>query len=183
MIRILVTFILTLALAACTTYRIYTDYNPTAQFTNYRTYSWRTTPDQVSPLMAERIVNAIDAQLRAKGWTQVPADGDVVLAANVATHREYDVDAFYGGPYWGGWGWGHPGWGWGGYGGYGSTHVRSYTVGTLAVDMFDARTRQPIWRGTAEGTVKKDPTRASADIQTAVSQMFATFPPGSAPPP
>lgn len=184
MIRILVTFTLALVLAACSSLRVYTDYNPTAQFTNYRTYSWRTKPDQVSPLMAERIVQAVNAQLRAKGWTEVAADkADVVLAANVATHREYDVDAFYGGPYWGGWGWGHPGWGWGGWGGYGSTYVRSYTVGTLAVDMFDARTRQPIWRGTAEDTVRKDPVRAAADIQNAVSAMFATFPPGSVPAP
>jgi hypothetical protein len=59
--------------------------------------------------------------------------------------------------------------------------VRSYTVGTLAVDMFDASTHQAIWRGTAEGAVKKNPTKASADIQTAVAEMFATFPPGSAP--
>lgn len=183
MIRILIACILTVALAACTTLSVYTDYNPSAQFASYRTYSWRTTPEQVSPLMAQRIVDAIDAQLRAKGWTRVDSDGDVALAANVASHQEYDVDHFYGGPYWGGWGWGHPGWGWGGWGGYGSTYVRSYTVGTLAVDMFDARTRQPIWRGTAEDTVRKDPVRAAADIQNAVSAMFATFPPGSVPAP
>lgn len=183
MVRFLVTVILTLALAACSTLKVYTDYNPAAQFTDYRTYSWRTKPDQVSPLMAERIVNAIDAQLRAKGWTEVPANPDVVLAANVATHREYDVDSFYGGPFWGGWGWGHPGWGWGAHGAYGNTYVRSYLVGTLAVDMFDARTRQPIWRGTAEDTIRRDPVRATADIQAAVSAMFATFPPGSAPAP
>lgn len=179
MIRILFAFILTLALVACTTLSVYTDYNPAAQFASYRTYSWRTTPDQVSPLMAQRIVDAVNGQLRAKGWTEVATDGDVAIAANVATRQEYDLDTFYGGPYWGGWGWG-PGWrGW--YGGYNSARVRSYTVGTLAVDMFDAKTRQAIWRGTAENTIKKDPVKATADIQTAVAKMFATFPPGSAP--
>jgi hypothetical protein len=61
--------------------------------------------------------------------------------------------------------------------------VHSFTVGTLAVDMFDARTRQAIWRGTADGAIKKNPTKATADIQTAVAKMFATFPPGSAPAP
>lgn len=183
MIRTLVAIILSLVLAACTTFSVYTDYNPAVQFANYRTYSWRTTPEQVSPLMAQRIVDAIDLQLRAKGWSRVASDGDVAIAANVATRQEYDLDTFYGAPYWGGWGWG---WGWGGnwgaaYGGY--THVRSYTIGTLAVDMFDAKTRQAIWRGTAEGTVKKNPSDAAADIQTAVTKMFATFPPGSTPAP
>ena len=183
MIRILVALILALALAACTTYRVYTDYDPAAQFAGYRTYSWRTTPDQVSPLMARRIVEAVNMQLRAKGWTEVASGGDVAIAANVATRQEYYVDDFYGGPSWGGWGWGWGGWGgWGGaYGGFSSAYVHSYTVGTLAVDMFDAGTRQAIWRGTAEGALKKNPTKATADIQTAVAEMFATFPPGSAP--
>ncbi len=183
MIRILVACILTVALAACTTLSVYTDYNPSAQFASYRTYNWRTTPEQVSPLMAQRIVDAIDAQLRAKGWTQVDSDGDVGLDASVASHQEYDVDHFYGGPYWGGWGWGGWGWGsgWGAYGGYSSSRVRSYTVGTLAVDMFDNKTRQAIWRGTAENTIKRDPVKATADIQAAVAEMFARFPPGSAP--
>jgi hypothetical protein len=186
MIRILVALILTLALAACTTYRVYTDYDPAAQFASYRTYSWRTTPDQVSPLLAQRIVDAVDVQLRAKGWTEVATGGDIAIAANVATRQEYYLTDFYDGPYWGGWGWGWGGWGgrWGGaYGGFNSAYVHSFTVGTLAVDMFDARTRQAIWRGTADGAIKKNPTKATADIQTAVAKMFATFPPGSAPAP
>ena len=178
MFRILVACILTVALAACSTLSVYTDHSPAAQFASYRTYSWRTTPEQVSPLMAQRIVDAVDAQLRAKGWTEVATDGDVALAANVATHQEYDLDHFYGGPYWSDWGWGP---GWGAFGGYSSSRVRSYTVGTLAVDMFDNRTRQAIWRGTAENTIKKDPIKATADIQMAVAEMFARFPPGSAP--
>ncbi len=179
MIRILVTFILALGLFACSTISVYTDYNPAAQFSTYRTYSWDEKPEGISPLMTQRIVDAVDAQLRAKGWTQVAAVGDVAVAAHVDSHREYEMDAFYGGPYWGGWGWS----GWGGWGGYGSTRVHSYTVGTLAVDMFDTRTRQAIWRGIAEGTVKRDPAAATADIQSAVTRMFAAFPPGSAPAP
>ena len=187
MTRILMAFTLALALAACATPVVYTDYNPAAQFANYRTYSWSEKPAQVSPLMAQRIVDAVNVQLRAKGWTEVAADGDVAIAASVATHQELDMYT-YGSPYWGGWGWGGwGGWGgwpgWGGWGMYGSydTHVRSYTVGTLAVDMFDAKTHQAIWRGTAEGTVKKDPVKAAADIQTSVTKMFATFPPASVP--
>jgi hypothetical protein len=188
MIRILVAFILTLALSACTALRVYTDFNPAAQFASYRTYSWSATPEQVSPLLAQRIVDNIDMQLRAKGWNKVATGGDVAVAANVATRQEYYVNDYYGGPYWGGWGWGWGGWGggwgWGGaYGGFSSAHVHSYTVGTLAVDMFDSRTHQAIWRGTAEGAIKQNPTKATADIQTAVAEMFATFPPGSVPAP
>lgn len=169
---------LLLALAACSTPRVYTDYNPDAQFATYRSYSWRERPEKAPPLVQQRIVDAIDAQLRAKGWTLMPDGGDVALAAHVASRQEYELDTFYSDPFWGGWYWRG---GWGMRTGIDTTRVRSYTVGTLVLDMFDTRTKQAIWRGTAEGTVSKNPEKVNADIQTAVAKMFAQFPPGSAP--
>lgn len=180
--RILValTFIFALALAGCaTTPRVYIDHDPAAQFTTYRTYTWREKADKAPPLVARRIVDAIDAQLRVKGWNRVAEGGDVILAAHVASRQEYELDTFYSDPFWGGWGW-HRYWGVGAT--WGTTRVRSYTVGTLVLDMFDARTREPIWRGTAEGTVSRDPERVNAAIHAAAAKMFADFPPGSLPP-
>ena len=170
--------VLSLTLAACATPRVYTDHDPSAQFSTYRTYSWREKPDKVPALISQRIVDAIDIQLRAKGWSPVADGGDVVIAAHVATRQEYDVDTFYSDPFWGGWYWRG---GWGMRTGIDTTRVRSYTVGTLVLDMFDTRTKQAIWRGTAEGTVSKNPEKVNADIQTAVAKMLAQFPPGSAP--
>jgi hypothetical protein len=45
--------------------------------------------------------------------------------------------------------------------------------------MFDAKTKQAIWSGVAEGTVPKNPQKLHADIQTAVAKMFMEFPPGT----
>lgn len=180
--RLLVALLM-LALAACATPRVYTDHNPAAQFGQYRSYSWREKAEKAPPLVAQRIVDAVDAQLRAKGWTLDPSGGDVVLAAHVASRQGYELDTFYSDPFWGGWGW-HGGWGrgwgWGMRTGIDTTRVRSYTVGTLVVDMFDARTKQAIWRGTAEGTVPRKPAKLTTDIQVAVAKMFEDFPPGSA---
>ena len=47
--------------------------------------------------------------------------------------------------------------------------------------MFDANTKQAIWRGTAEGTVPKDPRKLTEKMQAGVAKMFADFPPGSVP--
>jgi len=180
-----------LGLAACaTTPVVYTDFDPAAQFGQYRTYSWQEEKaERAAPLMQQRIINAIDAQLSAKGWSRAPSgSSDVVVAASVDSRQEYDIDTYYD-PFWGwgGWGWGGCCWGHGGYwgAGYGwnNSTVRAYTVGTLNVDMFDARTKRAIWRGSAESTVHRDPARQTADIYTAVQQMFATFPPGSVPTP
>jgi hypothetical protein len=177
--RLLIGF-LSLLLAACATPRVHTDHDPSVQFGQYRSYSWRERAEKAPPLVAQRIVAAVDTQLRAKGWTLLPEGGDVALAAHVASRQEYELDTFYSDPFWGGWGWRGP-WGWGMRSGFDTTRVRSYTVGTLVVDMFDAKTRQAIWRGTAEGTVPGKPEQLTADIQVAVAKMFADFPPGSAP--
>lgn len=173
--------VLTLALAACATPRVYTDHDPRIRFDAYRTYSWRERAEKAPALVSQRIVDAVDAQLRAKGWTPVEEGGDVILAAHVATHQEYELDTFYSDPYWGGWGW--RGWGprWGAGIGYDRARLRSYTVGTLVLDMFDARTKQAMWSGVAEGTVPRNPQRLHADIQAAVAKMFADFPPGTLP--
>ncbi|GAB3350669.1 DUF4136 domain-containing protein [Lysobacter tyrosinilyticus] len=186
--RMLVALILAIAatLAACaSTPIVYTDQDPAAQFGGYRTYSWREKAEKAPPLVAQRIVDAVDTQLRAKGWTPVASGGDVVLAAHVATRQEYDLDTFYDDPFWGGWGWGagwgHWGPGWGMNAGMHTTRVHSYTVGTLVLDMFDANTKQAIWRGTAEAVVPRDPKKYTEQIQTGVTKMFAGFPPGSAP--
>jgi len=189
---ILVTLALTLAGCASTPV-VFTDFDRAAQFGNYHTYSWsEEKAGQAAPLMQQRIVEAIDAQLHAKGWSRTAGgDGDVIVSAKVAHRQEYRMDSYYPawgwyGGGWGGWGWGgwgccYGGWGpgWGVGGGWDTSYVRAYTVGTLSVDMFDARTRRAIWSGTAEGTVRSDPAKQTADINFAVQKMFATFPPGS----
>jgi hypothetical protein len=63
--------------------------------------------------------------------------------------------------------------------GYQRSRVTSYTVGTLVVDMFDARTKRAVWSGTAEDTIPGTPAKINADIDAAVAKMFAGFPPGT----
>jgi hypothetical protein len=168
------------SLAACSsTPTVHTDADPKAGFSSYRTYTWLSKPEGISPLTTQRIVDGIDAQLRAKGWTQA-ADGQVAVAAHVATQQKQTLDTMYAGPMYGGWGWA-PGW----YGGMGmgtaTTTVRTYTVGTLIVDLFDTQTKQAIWRGTASDTVPNSPEKINAGVDAAIAKMFAGFPPGSAP--
>ena len=174
------TALVALALAGCaSTPTVHTDFDSAAQFANYRTYTWLAKPEGTSPLVQQRIVAAIDAQLAAKGWRQA-ADGDVGVAAHVATQQQQTLDTVYRGPAWGGWGWGGR-WG-GGYGmGSATTTVRTYQVGTLVVDMFDTKTKQAIWRGSAQGTVPSSPDKANQMVQAGIDKMFAAFPPGSAP--
>jgi hypothetical protein len=59
---------------------IQTDFDHQANFSQYKTYSWQ----EIKPansLWDSRIKNAVDAQLSAKGWTQVDNGGDVAIVA------------------------------------------------------------------------------------------------------
>ncbi|MGQ4583614.1 DUF4136 domain-containing protein [Lysobacter sp. F60174L2] len=163
-------------LAACsTTPTVSIDHASSVDFASYRTYYWAKTPDGAAPLVRQRIVDGIDARLAAKGWTPGQGSGDVALAVHVATSQQQTLDTFYSGTNMGGWGWR------GGMGmGTASTTVRTYDVGTLIVDMFDTRTQQAIWRGTASDTLPGSPGEINAEVEAALDKMFANFPPGSA---
>ena len=158
--------------------KVTTDANPSVSFSAYKTYYLAVKPEAASPLMQQRIVDGINARLLAKGWT-LAETGDVALAAHVSTGEQKSLETFYTGTPLGGWGW--RGWRGAGMGmGTASTTVRTYTTGTLVVDMFDAKSQQAVWRGTATDTIPSSPAKATKLLDKELDKMFARFPPGSA---
>lgn len=154
---------------------VHTDHDAGTDFAGYSRYAWREEPVTESPLVRQRLVSTIDAQLQGKGWRRVPeVDAEAVLAVHVASHEEHTIDTFYSEPAWVGWNWhGVQGVG----GGYATTRVTTYKIGSLVIDMFDARTQRAIWRATAEGTVPETPEKINAAIDATIPRMFAKFPP------
>lgn len=124
----------------------------------------------------KRAMDTIDATLAAKGWTKVESGGDVGVVALGTTEQQQSVNTFYN-SYGAGWGWG-----WRGWGGMGTatTTVSTYNVGTLVVDMFDAKSKQLVWRGTANDTISGSPEKNQQKLTNAVEKLFSDFPPGSA---
>jgi uncharacterized protein with gpF-like domain len=154
-----------------------TDYDRSANFTQYKTYSWEHVKTK-DPLDVDRIKNAVNATLSAKGWTQVDSDGDVSILAIQMTQNEQTLNTFYEG-YGGGWGWRR--FGGGGLGGFGdaTTTTETYKVGTLVVDLYDAKTKQLIWRGSASDALSNNSNKNIKNLDKAVEKMFKNFPPGS----
>jgi hypothetical protein len=117
-------------------------------------------------------------QLSAKGWTQVDNGGDVAIVAIKMTKTQKTLETFYDG-FSGG------GWGWRGFGGYGesfgdsTTTEQDYKEGTLVVDIFDAKSKQLIWRSSAEGTLSDSAAKNEKNLDRGVARMFKVFPPGS----
>jgi Domain of unknown function (DUF4136) len=149
--------------------KVTTDFDHSVNFSQYKTFMWLREPRMRDPLMKRRVIDAINKQLTAKGWQLVTEGADVGIIANGATTEEHTLETFYTG--FGGWGW--RGWG----SGIATTIPEYYTIGTLIVDLFDTRTKQVIWRGTATGTLPDKPEKTAQKLNKAIEKMFKKFPP------
>jgi hypothetical protein len=160
-------FVLT---AASFAQQVKTDYDHNADFGQYRTFSWEKVKTQ-DPLLVNRIKDAVNGALTAKGWTQVESGGDVCILAMEITQNQQTLNTFYDG--FGG------GWRWRGLGGFGdaTTTTETYQVGTLVVDLFDAKTKTLIWRGSSSDTLSSNADKNTKNLDKGVQKMFAHFPP------
>jgi len=150
--------------------QVKTDYDRNANFGQYKTYTWEQVKTQ-NDLLVERIKNAVDTALQAKGWTQVESGGDVSVVAMEMTRDEQTLTTFYDG--FGG------GWRWRGFGDFGeaTTTTDRYKVGTLVIDLFDTKTRKLLWRGTASDTLSNNSDKNIKKLNKGVQKMFRHFPP------
>jgi hypothetical protein len=146
------------------------DYDHSANFSQYKTFSWEKVQTK-DPLLVDRIKDAVNSALSAKGWTLVPSGGDVEVFAIETTQNQQTLDTFYNG--FGG------GRRWGGFGGFGNatTTVDTYQVGTLVVDLFDAKTEKLIWRSSSSDTLSDNPDKNTKNLGKGVNKMFQHFPP------
>ena len=148
-----------------------TDYDRSTDFSQYKTYSWEKVQTK-DPLWVGRIKEAVNSSLTAKGLTPVESGGDIAVLAMETTQNQQTLNTFYDG--FGG------GWRWRGLGGFGdaTTTVETYKVGTLVVDLFDAKTKNVIWRGSASDTLSDKSDKNIKNLDKGVQKMFDHFPPG-----
>ena len=142
------------------------DYNHSTNFNTIKTYSWAEVHTSNS-IWDARVKDAVNKELAAKGWVQVPTGGDVALVAvrKVSVQQAYDTTyAGFGGRRWGG-----------GMGDSIST-VDNYKVGTLIVNIFDAPSRQLIWRATSDTDLAGNPDKNAKNLDSDIDKMFKKFP-------
>jgi hypothetical protein len=154
--------------------QVKTDYDRSANFGQYKTYSWEQVKTK-DALDVDRIKEAVNAALAAKGWTHVETGGDVSIVVMQMTQNQQTLNTFYNG-FGGGWGWRRFG---GGGFGEATTTTETYEVGTLVVDLFDTGTKKLIWRGTSSDTISNNSDKNIKNLDKGVGKMFKQFPPGS----
>jgi hypothetical protein len=154
--------------------QVKTDYDRSANFGQYKTYSWEKVKTKEA-LDVDRVKSAVNAALAAKGWTQVDSGGDVSIVAIETTQNQQTLNTFYDG--FGG-GWGYRRFGGGGFG-EATTTTDTYKVGTLVVDLFDTKTKTLLWRGSSSDTLSNNSNKNIKNLDKGVEKMFKKFPPGS----
>jgi hypothetical protein len=152
------------------------DFDKSTNFTAYRTYAHKEGTKVGQPLIDERIVNAIDTEMAAKHFTKAVADPDVFIVYHVAFDKEKDIYTYSSGN---AGGYGPYGWGWGGGMSTTNTQVRDILMGTLIVDMADAKAGKVVWRGMGvkEVDTTAKPDKRDKSIVTAVNKIFKNYPP------
>ena len=163
-----------LALAQKTSY----DFSKTANFASFKTYATKDGTKVGQPLIDDRIAAAIDAAMAAKGFTKATSNPDVFVVYHIAFDKQKDISTYssgYGGGY------GPYGWGWGGgwAGGTTTTQVRDILMGTLVIDVADAKKGQLAWRGIGvkEVDMQNKPEKRDKSITNAVNKIFKNYPP------
>jgi hypothetical protein len=165
--------------SACVPLRVTSDVSTAASAAGCHSYAWagsfhydnNAARSIANPLNESRLRAAIAENLAAKGVQPASGNADCLVGYGIGVHTV--VEGGYG-PQWG-WGWG---WGWGGpFGPWGWDGPSVYHQGMVAVDLFDGKSRQPLWHASVEENVT-GLTGAEADqkIKAAVAAIFTKYP-------
>jgi len=178
-----VAVLLALLLSACaSTSGARVDFDPSSNFDNYQSFAWLSkNPMKVGKAIAPpkkslepTVMAAIRANLENGGYRFVenPSSADFLLSFTVGSREKIGADAYAaesaGTSGRGGWATAY----------YGGAAGAAYTQGVLAIDIFDAGERQPVWHGVAGKTISdEDLENISAVIHDVVALILADFPP------
>ena len=179
--RLLVLGAAVIVASACSGMTVNQDFMPGTDFSGFRAVGWMPGDFQTGAdaLTDQKIRVALESGFQAKGFRLVSsAQADLVVAYQLILNDQTDyqtVNTGYGG-----------GWGYGMYGArYGvgmsssTTRAITYTMGTLVVDLFDAKSKELVWRGTAEGKINESatPQQRQERANEAVARILEQFPP------
>lgn len=165
-------------LAACSTVSVTTDYDRSASFGKYKTYSLAPAGQTLSPASEAALRDALRTELAARGITEVAqGKGDLAIVRHVFAQEKVSVQQYTD------WGYGIDNrwpYSYGYYGMWaGAPHtyvdVHNYIEGTLVLDAVDTRTKKLVFRGTGTGVVGGSESNASK-IREAVHKMVAELP-------
>jgi uncharacterized protein DUF4136 len=146
------------------------DYDKATNFGAIKTFSIKLGTAWGNPIGEKRVTDQVTEALIAKGWTLAPEDkADAQVVLHGASQTKHSLNTYYSGM---------GGYRWGGMG-TATTTSSEYVVGTLLVDIFDAKGKNLIWRGVAQDEASDKAEKNIKKVSKALEKLFKDFPPGS----
>jgi len=168
------------AFAACSSVTVTTDYDKSATFGKYKTYTLAPPAhgQHLSPSSEAALRDTLRSELAARGIVEIAGGkADLAIVRHVFLTDQVSVQQYTD------WGYGYHGdWPYG-YGYYGTwagsprtyMDVTAYTEGTLILDAVDLHTKKLVFRGTGTAIVG-GPDSNAGKIREAVKKMVAALP-------
>ena len=157
--------LLCIASAIAAGQQVSVNYNHSQSFSGYHTYAWGSNnANQVqNSILAQVAQQDIDSALQGKGWQKVQEsqNPDVIVTANGGMKQQTSYSA-----------WGMRGIG----GGLGGITPEQNVIGTLIVDVYDAKNQSLIWRGIAQNSLNNNGNKNQQMVQKAITKMFKQWP-------
>jgi Domain of unknown function (DUF4136) len=176
--KLLTTVVAALALAGCATMNVSSHIERNVTFSDYVTYDWGP-PDNLpvgdprldnNPFFKDHLQGAIEKKLAAKGYEHaVTGQPDLLIHYHASVNQKldvYEVDSRYGYCY-----------------GNCQAQIVDFELGTLVVDVVDAKTNKVVWRGWAQDAMNgiiDNQARLEKQVDEGVTKMMVFLPRGGA---
>jgi hypothetical protein len=163
--------------------KIQSDYDHTADFSQYRTYAFFNPMGIENPsyssIYGSIFRDAISKEMESRGYS-VSDNPDLLINVSGRLQDKTQVtttaDPYMAGGYYG---YRRGAYGaWGGYPYGTTTHVSNYTEGTINIDIVDRAAKRMVWEGVAVGRVQDNRTNEETrqKIYAGIQEMFAAYP-------
>src|SRR5579862_2374018 len=133
------------------------NFNHSQSFAGYHTYAWGSNnANQVqNSILAQVAVQDTDAALQGKGWQKVEESQtpDVLVTVSGGLKQQTSYSA-----------WGMRGIG----GGMGGITPEQNVIGTLIIDLYDAKTQSLVWRAIGQNTLNNNGNKNQQIMQKAI---------------
>ena len=164
---------------SCTALKVSSDYDRTAGFGSYKTYSFIVYPENLpyDREISSTVISSVASEMTAKGMKKsenpdifIDLKARVGKNKTVASSSTGEYPNFYGTGYIYTWGAGFS---------TATINFNSYSEGTLFIDIIDARNKQLVWQGRGVGKIKPDesPTQREKNAAEVVKKIMAKYPP------
>ena len=177
--------ILLFVLSGCSSIQVTSDYDKKTDFSKYSTFNFKKPeqlpnnyPTVINPINQKRIESAVMEEMSHRSY-MMSSNPDLIVSyyLKVENKVDYQTTTYGGSP------WATPYYGpsyYGYYSGYGhsfsDTRRVDYQVGTLIIDIVDAKRNELIWFGTASKVLNTNNPDPEKTINEAVTKIFYEYP-------